>query len=85
MIERLILIAPPFDFEFYEYLKRKFTGDPTVVVIAERRAWQRRKQASLREPDRRQGDRRRRNTMGLVVAPRSIAAVQAAPKPESPA
>ncbi|HET7876718.1 MAG TPA: hypothetical protein VFN71_14440 [Methylomirabilota bacterium] len=70
MIERLILVAPRFDYEFYEFLRRKFAGDPTVVVIAERRAWQRRKQASMRDPDRRSGDRRRRSPLALVVAGR---------------
>ena len=69
-IERLILVAPRRDFQFYEFLRRKFAGDPTVVVIADRRAWQRRKQVSLRVPDRRSGDRRRRNSLALVVAGR---------------
>ncbi len=73
MIERLIVIAPPFDHEFYDYLKRKFASDPNVVVIAERRAWQRRKQPSLRVPDPRHADRRRRNSTGLVVTTRSAA------------
>ncbi len=73
MIERLILITPRFDFEFYEFLKRKFAGDPAVVIIAERRAWQRRKQSSVRIPDRRRADRRQRNTVGLIVAARSAA------------
>ncbi len=86
MIERLILIAPRYDFEFYEFLKRKFAGDPTVLVIAERRAWQRRKQFTVRTPDRRRADRRRRNTVGLIVAGRpAAAAVRDAPPPEGSA
>jgi hypothetical protein len=87
MVERLILIAPRFDFDFYEFLKRKFAGDPTVVVIAERRAaWQRRKQNSVDIPDRRHADRRRRNTVGLIVAGRSAdSAVRQASQAGGPA
>ena len=75
MIERLILIAPRFDFDFYEFLKRKLADDPTVVVLAERRAFQRRKQFAVRTPDRRRADRRRRNTVGLIVGRPAAAAV----------
>jgi hypothetical protein len=86
MVERLILIAPRFDFDFYEFLKRKFAGDPTVVVIAERRAWPRRKQSSMEIPDRRHADRRRRNTVGLIVAGRSAdSAVRQASQAGGPA
>jgi hypothetical protein len=70
MIERLILVAPRLDVELYEYLRQKFAGDPTVAVVADRRAWQRRRQVSLREPERRSGDRRRRSSLALVVAAR---------------
>jgi hypothetical protein len=83
MIERLILIAPRFDFEFYEFLKRRSAGDPAVVVIAERRAWQRRKQSSVRIPDRRRADRRQRNTVGLIVAARSATSTAARKAAES--
>jgi hypothetical protein len=84
MIERLILIAPRFDFDFYEFLKRKFAGDPTVTVIAERRAFQRRKQFAVRTPDRRRADRRRRSTVGLIVAGRPAAAAVLRPTEPPP-
>ena len=64
-IQQLTATAPPFVIvvarnqdRIFEYLSRKFAGDPEFQVILDRRGSQRRKRAEAHEPDRRRAERR---------------------------
>ena len=56
---RYLLIVARNQPDLWRYLKDNFAGDEKVEVILDRRRGERRQRVQLREPERRQGERRR--------------------------
>jgi hypothetical protein len=64
--------------DVFDYLRTSFAGDDRVEVLVDRRSgWGRRRKKRLREPERRQGDRRRPPSVetdltlnGYLIVPR---------------
>lgn len=57
---RVVLIVPRGEFRLFEFLEKKFAGDPELHIVRDRRNVQRRRRPSLRNQERRRGDRRGR-------------------------
>jgi CheY-like chemotaxis protein len=55
---RYVLVVSRNHPDVFEYLSRKFAGDPEFQVILDRRKGERRRRAEPREPDRRRAERR---------------------------
>ena len=55
---QVVLIVPRIEFRLLKFLERKFAGDPEIVILRDRRGVRRRRQPSMRNRERRRGDRR---------------------------
>lgn len=69
MIRRLIIVARD-ELDLYDFIRRDQLGDETVAVITDRRRCDRRSRGQTQDrlPDRRQGDRRRRDIEPRLLA-----------------
>ena len=73
---RYLLIVARDQPDLWRYLKDDFTGDDKVEVILDRRRGERRQRVQLREPERRQGERRRQPSIDKALPFRSFVIVR---------
>jgi hypothetical protein len=67
-VRSLLIVVPREREDVYDSLRRSFRDDPKVEIVLDRRAADRRGPAASHEPERRQGERRRRAALEAELA-----------------